>query len=173
MSTGSKENLKNLRVFGSRVWVRPPSIQARRFKDRARKGIFLGYVPHTTRNIIWYDEESERMKIARHCVFDEGFNDVPVEMLPPNVQYIIRSTDNNKRPTADPNPFLILTLSSMFILLLRKKLVLPPSLTTTILLLLVSNLVLMNYTIVFMLKKLQPNLVPHTSLTTSKPLGRD
>jgi hypothetical protein len=52
MSTGSKENLKNLCVFGSRVWVLPPVIQARRFKDKARKGIFLGYVPHTTRNII-------------------------------------------------------------------------------------------------------------------------
>jgi hypothetical protein len=55
MSTGSKENLEILRVFGSRVWVRPPGIQACRFKDKARKGIFLGYVPHTTRNIIgWF-----------------------------------------------------------------------------------------------------------------------
>jgi hypothetical protein len=58
MSTGSKYNLKNLRVFGSRVWVRSPGIQACRFKDKAQKGIFLGYVPHTTRNIIWYDVES-------------------------------------------------------------------------------------------------------------------
>jgi hypothetical protein len=48
ISTGSKDNLKNLRVFGSRVWVRSPGIQARRFKDKACKGIFLGYVPHTT-----------------------------------------------------------------------------------------------------------------------------
>jgi hypothetical protein len=78
MSTGSKENLKNLLVFGSHVWVRSPGIQARCFKDKARKGIFLGYVPHTTRNIIWYDVESERMKIASHCVFDEGFNRIPV-----------------------------------------------------------------------------------------------
>jgi hypothetical protein len=52
MSTGSKENLKNLRVFGSCVWVHPPGIQACCFKDKARKGIFLGYVPHTTCNII-------------------------------------------------------------------------------------------------------------------------
>jgi hypothetical protein len=104
MSTGSKQNLKNLRVFGSRVWVRPPGIQARRFKSKAQKGIFLGYVPHTTRNIIWYDVESERMKIASHCVFDEGFNDVPVETLPPNVQHILRSTDKNECPTVDPDP---------------------------------------------------------------------
>jgi hypothetical protein len=32
ISTGSKENLKNLCVFGSHVWVRPLGIQARRFK---------------------------------------------------------------------------------------------------------------------------------------------
>jgi hypothetical protein len=96
--------VKNLCVFGSRVWVRPPGIQVRRFKDKARQGIFLGYVPHTTRNIIWYDVEPERMKIASHCVFDEGFNDFSVEILSPNVQHILRSTDNNKRPTADPDP---------------------------------------------------------------------
>jgi hypothetical protein len=34
MSTGSKENLNHLCVFGSRVWVRPPGIQARCFKDK-------------------------------------------------------------------------------------------------------------------------------------------
>jgi hypothetical protein len=44
------------------------------------------------------------MKIASHCVFDEGFNNVPVKKLPPNVQHILRSTDNNRRPTADPDP---------------------------------------------------------------------
>jgi hypothetical protein len=44
------------------------------------------------------------MKIASHRVFDEGFNDVPVKTLPPNVQHILRSTDNNKRPPADPDP---------------------------------------------------------------------
>jgi hypothetical protein len=169
----SKENLKNLRVFGSRVWVRPPGIQARRFKDKARKGIFLGYVPHTTCNIIWYDVESERMKIASHCVFDESFNDVPVKryLLMSSISYGLLITTNALQLIMIR--FLILTLISMFILLLRKKLLLPPSLTTTMILLLVSNLVLMNYKIVFMLKKLQPNLVPQISLTTSKSLERD
>ena len=52
MSTGNKENLKNLRTFGCRVWVYPPGIQARRFKNKACKGIFLVYVSHTTGNII-------------------------------------------------------------------------------------------------------------------------
>ena len=84
-----KENLKNLRTFGCRVYVRPPGIQPRRFKDKVRTGVFLGYLPHTIRNIIYYDLESERVKIATHCVFDEGFNDVPMESLPPNVKHLI------------------------------------------------------------------------------------
>ena len=41
LSTGKKDNLKNLRTFGCHVWVRTPGIQAKRFKDKARKGIFL------------------------------------------------------------------------------------------------------------------------------------
>jgi hypothetical protein len=53
---------------------------------------------------MWYDVKSERMKIASHCVFDEGFNGVRFETLPPNVQHILQSTDSNKRPTADPDP---------------------------------------------------------------------
>ena len=95
LSTGKKDNLKNLRTFGCRVWVRPPGIQAKRFKDKARKGIFLGYVPHTTRNIIWYDVESQRCKIAVHCVFDEGFNDVPAESLCLNAQHLLRISNSS------------------------------------------------------------------------------
>ena len=95
LSTGKKDNLKNLRTFGCRVWVRTPGIQAKRFKDKARKGIFLGYVPHTTRNIIWYDVESQRCKIAVHCVFDKGFNDVPIESLCPNAQHLLRVANGN------------------------------------------------------------------------------
>ena len=45
LSTRKKDNLKNLCTFGCRVWVRTPGIQAKRFKDKAYKVIFLGYVP--------------------------------------------------------------------------------------------------------------------------------
>ena len=95
LSTGKKDNLKNLRTSGCRVWVRTPGIQAKRFKDKARKGIFLGYVTHTTRNIIWYNVESQRCKIAVHCVFDEGFTDIPIESLYPNAQYLLRIANGN------------------------------------------------------------------------------
>ena len=52
LPTEIKENLKNLRTFGCRVWVHSPGIQAKRFKNKAQKGIFLGYVPCSTRSII-------------------------------------------------------------------------------------------------------------------------
>ena len=95
LSTGKKDNLKNLHTFGCQVWVRPPGIQAKRFKDKARKRIFLGYVPHTTQNIIWYDVEFQRCKIAVHCVFDKGFNYVPIESLSSNAQYLLRVANGN------------------------------------------------------------------------------
>ena len=93
--TGKKDNLKNLCTFGCRVWVRTPSIQAKRFKGKARKGTFLSYVPHTTRNIIWYDVKSQRCKIAVHCVFDEEFNDIPMKSLCPNAQHLLHIANGN------------------------------------------------------------------------------
>jgi hypothetical protein len=113
------------------------------------------------------------MKIASHCVFDEAFNNVPVETLPPNIQHILPSTDKNERPKADPDPFANTNLEFYVYPFAEKELLLPPSLPTTLIHPLVSNLVLMNYTIVFMLKKLHPTLVPQTFLTTSKPPKRD
>ena len=44
----------------------------------------------TSRVIIWYDEASERVKFATHAKFDEGFNDLPADNLPPNCQQILR-----------------------------------------------------------------------------------
>ena len=89
LSSGEKDNLKFLKTFGCRVWVRFPGLQARRFKDKAQKGIFLGYVPFTTQNILYFDVKSERVKVATHCLFDERFNDLPIEILPPNGQHLI------------------------------------------------------------------------------------
>ena len=90
LSTGKKDNFTKLRTFGCRVHVRPPGVRSKRFKSEARQGIFLGYVPHTDRLILWYDEGSGRVKIATHAKFDEGFNDLPAEVLPPNCQHVRR-----------------------------------------------------------------------------------
>ena len=95
LSTGNEGNLKNLQTFGCKVWVRTPGIQAKRFKDKDRKGIFLGYVSHTTRNIIWYNVESQRCKIAVYGVFDKGFNDVLIKSHYPTAQHLLCVTNGN------------------------------------------------------------------------------
>lgn len=46
-------------------------------------------VSFTTQIFLWFDVESKRLKVATHCSFDEGFNDLPIETLPPNVKHLI------------------------------------------------------------------------------------
>ena len=48
-------------------------------------------MPNTTKNIIWFDLDTERVKIAKHAKFDEGMNDLPITELPPNTTYLQRS----------------------------------------------------------------------------------
>ena len=70
----------------------------RELGTNSRKGIFLGYVPYTTRNILWYDVETHRVKIATHARFDEGFNDLPFSDVPPNGQHLMRTDDGTPLP---------------------------------------------------------------------------
>ena len=97
ITTGKKDNFKGLRTWGCRVWVKPPVRRPAKFKSNAKKGIFLGFLPHTTRNLLWYDVTTDKVKIATHCRFDEGFSDLPTESLPPNVQYILRSEEGSRQ----------------------------------------------------------------------------
>ena len=78
-----------MKTFGCLIHVRPPGLRSKRFKDDTRQGIFLGYVPHTDRLFTWYDEGTHQVKIATHAKFDEGFNDLPIDTLPPNCQHIL------------------------------------------------------------------------------------
>ena len=98
LATGKKENLRKFKTFGSRVWIRPPGGRKSKLKPNARKGIFLGFIPNTTRNIIWFDEETHKIKSASHARFDEGMNDLPLTSLPPNVVHLQRTNDNIKFP---------------------------------------------------------------------------
>ena len=56
--------------------------------NNSRKGIFLGYLPQTTKNILWYDIETDCVKIASHACFDEGMNDLPIDAIPPNITHL-------------------------------------------------------------------------------------
>ena len=98
LATGSNEDFTSFRTFGCRVWVRPPGARKGRLQNHARKGIFLGYLPNTTKNILWFDVESKRVKIAFHARFDEGMNDLPLADIPPNVQHLKRVLDGVPLP---------------------------------------------------------------------------
>ena len=85
-----KDNFKNLKTFGCCIHVHPSGIHSKHFKDDTRQGIFLGYVPHTDCLFTLYHEGTHQVKIATHAKFDEGFNDLPIDTLPPNCQHILR-----------------------------------------------------------------------------------
>ncbi|KAG7369949.1 GAG-pre-integrase domain containing protein [Nitzschia inconspicua] len=102
-TTGKLEDFAALRTFGCRVWVRPTTKRPGKYVVHSRKGIFLGYLPDTTKNIVWYDIETQVVKIAKHAQFDEGMNDLPIESIPPNVQYLLRSLDGQRFPSESSN----------------------------------------------------------------------
>jgi hypothetical protein len=98
------------------VWVRPPGRRRAKLTPNSRKGIFLGFLPNTTKNILWYDVDTGKVKIAKHARFDEGFNDLPFDEIPPNVQHLQRVQSGEPFPgecddssiaefTAFVNPF--------------------------------------------------------------------
>jgi hypothetical protein len=114
--TGRRDDFSTFRTFGCRVWIRPPRGRRTKFLPNSRKGLFLGFLPGTTKNILWYDVETQRVKIAKHVRFDEGMNDLPFDAIPPNVQHLMRSQEGKPFPaeitessiiefTFLPNPF--------------------------------------------------------------------
>ena len=100
-ATGSKDNFKDLRTFGCRVWVKQTKKRDGKFVSDATKGIFLGYIPNTTKNVVWYDPERETIKLASHVRYDEGMNDLPINEIPPNVQHLQRSEFGGIIPAED------------------------------------------------------------------------
>ena len=90
-ATGKKENFTGFRTFGCRTWIRPPGKRSAKFKHNIVKGIFLGFIPRTKRNILWYNCETSKIGDANHVTFDEGMNDLPFKMLPPNQRDLERA----------------------------------------------------------------------------------
>ena len=96
-----EEDFSNFRTFGCRVWVRPPGRRRAKFHVNSRKGVFLGYVPKTTTNILWFDPETNRVKLAKHARFDEGMNDLSTDHVPPNVVHLQRTQQGDALPAED------------------------------------------------------------------------
>ena len=98
ITAGKKDDLSALRTFGCRVWVRPPGRRSAKLIPNSRKGIFLGFMPNTDKNIIWYDTETHVVKIAKHVPFDEGMNDLPPDLMPLNVVHLQRTQNGEPLP---------------------------------------------------------------------------
>ena len=58
-ASGKQDNFTQLRTFGCRVWVKTGRRTAK-YKSNSKKGIFLGYLPDTTVNVLWYDLETNK-----------------------------------------------------------------------------------------------------------------
>jgi len=56
------------------------------------------FIPNTDKNIIWYDTETHVVKITKHARFDEGMNDLPPDLVPPNVVYLQRTQNGEPLP---------------------------------------------------------------------------
>ena len=73
----------------------------RKLKSNSQKGIFLGYIPNTTMNILWYDPETNKVKIAKHTRFDEGMNNLLAILILPNVVHLNRLQPSELIPVED------------------------------------------------------------------------
>ena len=61
----------------------------------------MSFIPRTTRNLLWYNCETGKIGDANHATFDEGMNDLPFNMLPPNQRALERAELGDKFP-AEP-----------------------------------------------------------------------
>ena len=67
---GRKPDLRNLRVFGSRVCVKKTGFRRAKLDRHPFTGIFIGYTA-TDANIRYIDDQSGVVKTCHHAVFDE------------------------------------------------------------------------------------------------------
>ena len=96
ITTGKKDNFKGLKTFGCRVWAKQPGRNKAQFRNNTCKGIFLGFLPHTTRVAMYYNVNSHLVKFATHLRYDKGMNDLPIDSIPPNVQHLLRKEDGKR-----------------------------------------------------------------------------
>ena len=68
----------------------------------SQKGIFLCYVLYTTHNILWYNPDTNWVKIATYAWLDEGYNHFPTAAIPPNVVHLHHTEDGGVRHDSRP-----------------------------------------------------------------------
>ena len=82
LSSNWKERIfSRFRTYGCQTWICPPFKRSAKFKHNTVKGIFLGFIPRTVQNILWYNCETSKNGPANHVKFDEVMNDLPFKLL--------------------------------------------------------------------------------------------
>ena len=103
-ATNIVEDFTNLKTFRCRVWIQPPGKRPAKLVPNSRKGLFLRYFPYTTRNILWYNPSTHRVKIATHARFDKGYNDIHLNKVPLNVVHLHRTEEKSTPLIQRPIP---------------------------------------------------------------------
>jgi hypothetical protein len=90
-----KLDLSALKVFGSRVCVKPTGKRRGKLDHHDFKGIFLGYTA-TDQNIVYLNLDTGVVKSSHHTQFDEAWYLQPARPPAPQLQY-----DLGVRPKED------------------------------------------------------------------------
>ena len=69
--TGSKPDVTNLRIFGSRLFAKKPGERPAKLDHHTSNGIFVGYTA-TTKNVYYIDDLTNNVKMGTHALFDEA-----------------------------------------------------------------------------------------------------
>ena len=67
--TGQQLDLINLRIFGSRLFVKKPGKRNAKLDHHTSIGIFMGYTA-TTKNVYYIDDTTNNVKMDIHALFD-------------------------------------------------------------------------------------------------------
>jgi len=67
--TASKPNITNLRIFGSRIFVKKLGKRPAKLDHHISNGTFISYTATTT-NIYYIDDKTNNVKNGTHALFD-------------------------------------------------------------------------------------------------------
>ena len=90
---GLQADPANLCMFDCWVWIFTPRRPLAKLNLHAANGFFLGHLPHTTENTIWFDPARNHVEIACNVRFDEGMNNLFVKDIYPKAFQLFRAQD--------------------------------------------------------------------------------
>jgi deoxyuridine 5'-triphosphate nucleotidohydrolase len=79
--TGTKPDLSQCRIFGSRIYAKATGLRRRKLDHHSRSGIFLRFTA-TPQNVTYLDEKSGLIKTGTHVIFDEAHMSTPASKAP-------------------------------------------------------------------------------------------